>query len=86
MREAGEELAVTLRAPRLVEQFSETIQRARIDVHVVAARIDGTPRADGREIGEIGWFSPDATPADATPLLMAQLRRWIAAYLVEETP
>jgi 8-oxo-dGTP pyrophosphatase MutT (NUDIX family) len=65
-RELHEEAAVTLPDPDALVKFSRWITppqiRTRFDTHFFLAAVpDGpSPRADGRECVDLGWFTPDA--------------------------
>ena len=69
-RELEEEAAVTLTGrPRLHGLFlnANLARRDHVAVYVVVTFTSGTARVPNREIREIGFFSPDALPADTTP-------------------
>jgi len=72
-REIAEELsceAATLTALGSIEQ---TYHGAINIVHVFTGTLDGTPRADGRELIEVRFFPPDDLPAELSDRVRRQL-------------
>ncbi|WP_404482418.1 NUDIX domain-containing protein [Novosphingobium sp. BL-52-GroH] len=47
-------------------------------VRIVLGRTGDSPRADGREIVEAGFFTLDALPAHMSPGLAQRIREWAA--------
>ena len=65
VREAQEETGLTVALTRLVGMYSLVGNAHTTIAAVFAARpAGGVPAPDPREISDIGWFSPDALPAD----------------------
>ena len=56
-REMVEELGCTIQELTLVEQFDEILYGAPHRAILFRGRFAGEPKADGREIVEIGWFA-----------------------------
>jgi ADP-ribose pyrophosphatase YjhB (NUDIX family) len=63
-REMREELGCELAEVELAGQIDETLYGAPHRSYVFTARFAGEPRADGREIAEIGWFARGDFPPD----------------------
>lgn len=84
VRELREEAGCGLAGPRLLEVIEEPLSGATNRVHLVAGRITGAPRADGREIAELACFAGDALPEDLSPALARGIERWIALALAGE--
>jgi 8-oxo-dGTP pyrophosphatase MutT (NUDIX family) len=80
-REFAEEVGCTLTAARVLEVLEEPLSGAINRVHVVAGRIEGTPRPDGREIIALACFAATALPADLSPALAGRIEEWIARGL-----
>jgi 8-oxo-dGTP pyrophosphatase MutT (NUDIX family) len=83
LREFAEETGCTLTAARLLEVLEEPLSGATNRVHVVAGRLSGTPRADGREIASLACFTAADLPADMSQALAVRIAGWIAAGLEE---
>jgi len=64
LREFREELGCGLDDARLAASFMDTLYGVPHSGHVIAARVAGIPRADGRELTEAEWFDPDRLPAE----------------------
>ncbi|MBB3989736.1 NUDIX domain-containing protein [Croceicoccus naphthovorans] len=73
-RELAEEVGVAAITLTTVHVEEIDLHGARNSVTVFAATYKGEPRADEREIAEIGFFAPDALP-DAAP---AWVRKYVA--------
>ncbi len=80
-REFSEETGARLAHARLIAVHDEPLFGATNRVHVVAGRIEGQPRADGREIAVLGCFERDALPSPLASSLSARLDEWLAAAL-----
>lgn len=65
-REMREELGVTLVGTRRVALFKEAYLGGTNKVHLFVSGLEGEPRADGREILEARFFSPDALPGNSS--------------------
>ena len=63
VREVGEELGVTVRLLGLIGAYSEPDNPVVLIVYTGEIQA-GEPRADGREVSEVRWFSLDALPND----------------------
>lgn len=77
-REAGEEVGCTVRDVRPLGVFLDTSRGARNHVHVFTARTDDSPRADGREIVEAGFFALDALPESTSDATLRRIDDWRA--------
>jgi ADP-ribose pyrophosphatase YjhB (NUDIX family) len=76
-REVAEETGLSVGPLRVFHAYLNCGE-GKID-HVVvfcAEAADGEPRADGAEIRDVGFFPPDAPPADTSPAT----RRRLAEY------
>jgi 8-oxo-dGTP pyrophosphatase MutT (NUDIX family) len=73
-REMREELGCDLADLALAAQIDETLYGAPHRSFVFTARFAGEPRADGREIVEIGWFARDAMPPDVVRIAIRRLK------------
>jgi hypothetical protein len=58
---------------RLRKNWAATYQGAINIVHVFIGTLDGTPRADGRELIEVRFFPPDGLPAELGDRVRRQL-------------
>lgn len=74
-RELAEEVSLHVGALRVVHTETIDLHGASNAVTVFAARITETPRADGREIAELGFFAPEDLPP-STP-------DWARAYIAK---
>lgn len=72
-RELREEVGVVAVALEVVHVEDIDLGGARNRVTVFAAHYEGEPRADGREIAELGFFAPESLP-ETTP-------DWARAYI-----
>lgn len=75
-RELAEETGCTLGNPRLVVVIEEGLQGTINRVHVITGTAQGTPRADGREIVEAGFFGLDDLPEPMSERVLEHLREW----------
>lgn len=73
-REMREELGCELAEVELTARIDGTLYGAPHRSFLFTARFAGEPRADGREIVEIGWFARDAMPADLADITASRLR------------
>lgn len=78
-REMREELGCAVLNARVLTTQRNTLHGARHTQHLVAARLDGAPRPDGREVVEARFFAPDALPDPVTPRTLRQLELWRAS-------
>ncbi|MBO9518299.1 MAG: NUDIX domain-containing protein [Porphyrobacter sp.] len=78
-REFREELSCELSNLTLLEAREREISGSRDTVHLFAARLNGDPRPDMREIVKIGLFEPAYLPADCAPLVAGQVELAVAA-------
>lgn len=78
-REMFEELGCGLRGARVLTTQHNTLHGARHTQHLVAARLEGEPKPDGREVLQACFFSPDALPDPVTPRTLRQLALWQAS-------
>ncbi|TIX49722.1 NUDIX hydrolase [Alteraurantiacibacter aquimixticola] len=62
MRELQEELSCSLAEARHLGMLDETLHGTRHFAHVLAGRIEGTPRPDRREVVEAAFFHRHALP------------------------
>ncbi|RZK02261.1 MAG: NUDIX domain-containing protein [Novosphingobium sp.] len=83
-RELGEEVGCMLEGPWLLAVVEEPLSGATNVVHLVAGRLAGTPRPDGREIVEVACFAADALPAPMPELLRRDLPGWLET--IESSP
>ncbi|MCW1430319.1 NUDIX domain-containing protein [Novosphingobium sp. JCM 18896] len=77
VRELGEEVGCRLEGAWLLAVVEEPLSGATNVVHLVAGRLAGTPKPDGREIVEAACFAPDALPASMPELLRRELPGWL---------
>lgn len=78
-RELLEETGCRAIGARLVTIVEEPLEGTTNAVHIVVARTEDEPRADGREIIEAHFFTPAALPDNCVPGLGDALPRWLAA-------
>ncbi|KRA79412.1 NUDIX domain-containing protein [Altererythrobacter sp. Root672] len=78
-REFREELSCELSGLTLLEARELEISGSRDTVHLFAARLNGTPRPDMREIVAAGLFDPEHLPADCSRLVPSQVALAVAA-------
>ena len=74
-REMREELGCGLDQLTLAAKFDESLYGAQHRAFVFTCRFVGEPKADGREIVEIGWFARDDLPQELSKLAVERLRR-----------
>lgn len=74
-REMREELGCELEELTLAARFDEELHGARHRAFVFTCRFIGDPKADGREIVELGWFVRDDLPRNLSHLAVKRLRR-----------
>jgi len=77
-RELREETGCALSEARLLAISAEDLHGSTNNVRIVVGRTGGTPRIDGREIVEAGFFALDVLPAHMPPWLGEKLRGWVA--------
>lgn len=80
LRELREETACRLEEPREVAMFVESLFGAANQVHVIAGRATGAPRADGREVVEARFFPLDQLPDNLAGGLREAIPVWAALY------
>jgi ADP-ribose pyrophosphatase YjhB (NUDIX family) len=80
-REFAEETGARLADARLIAVHDEPLFGAINRVHVVAGRIEGVPRADGREVAVLGCFALGELPSPLASSLAARLDEWLDAAL-----
>lgn len=74
-REMAEEAGMTLHAPRHVGSLLRQMREGWTNrIEVVAGAVSGEPRADGREIVEVGLFAREALPANTNEAVHLYLR------------
>ncbi|MBT2132717.1 NUDIX domain-containing protein [Croceibacterium sp. LX-88] len=78
-REFREELSCELSNLTLLEARELDISGSRDTVHLFAARLNGTPRPDMREIVEVGLFDPAHLPADCARLVPSHVELAVTA-------
>lgn len=76
-RELLEETACRLTDGRLLGVPTEDLHGATNTVRVVLGRTLDEPRADGREIVEVGFFALNALPDNMTPHMAQSVREWL---------
>jgi ADP-ribose pyrophosphatase YjhB (NUDIX family) len=74
-REMVEELGCELEELMLVKQFDEILYGAPHRAILFTARFAGEPKADGREIVEIGWFARGELPQPLSRFAAERLKR-----------
>ena len=79
LRELREETGCTLIGARVHSVVEEPLYGTINRVHMVAGRIAGIPRGDGREVIELGLFAGDALPERLSPVLAARMDAWLEA-------
>lgn len=77
VRELREECGCQLDQPRLFAVVDEPLYGTVNRVHLVAGLANGTPRGDGREVIELGFFSPARLPQPLSPALAARMAEWL---------
>ncbi|TCM17848.1 ADP-ribose pyrophosphatase YjhB (NUDIX family) [Novosphingobium sp. PhB165] len=76
MREFVEETSCELLGGKVLLTIDEDLQGASNRVHMVAGHVEGTPRADGREIVEVAFFALDALPEAMPAGLARKIGEW----------
>jgi len=84
-RELLEETGCALTMPREVAISDETLGGVPNRVHVIVGRAEGRAVADGREVGELGWFSPASLPRPVVPVVVARIAGWIADWKAQSS-
>ena len=79
LRELREETGCGLLSALEIDCCEERLYGAPHRVHVVAGIAIGTPRPDGREIIEAGFFALDSLPESMVSGFREALPRWITA-------
>lgn len=79
LRELREETRCELAEARVLAVVEEPLYGTTNRVHVVTGTVLGTPRGDGREVIELGFFAPDGMPDRLSPALAARMGEWLAA-------
>ncbi len=78
-RELREETGCRIEDAWQVTMVEEPLHGATNVVHVLAGRIIGTPKPDGREVVELAFFAPDALPEPMSDRLRRDLPGWLTA-------
>lgn len=86
LRELAEEAGCTLDAPWLLATREEPLAGTVNRVHLVAGRIAGAIRPDGREVAEARLFAIDELPADLPAAFVPHLAEWITAAKAGRPP
>lgn len=76
-REIREELGCALEMPRIVARLDEEISGSRHVGHLVAARLDGEPRPDRREVLEARFFLLEELPGDIGEMARRRIAIWL---------
>jgi 8-oxo-dGTP pyrophosphatase MutT (NUDIX family) len=76
-REFHEEVSCLLLDARLITIIEEPLGGTTNRVHVVRGACEGLPRPDGREIVEVGFFSPAALPLPLSRGLEDLIPMWL---------
>lgn len=79
-RELQEEVGCAIEGAVEVATVEERLHGARNRVHVVAGRVAGLHRPDGREILEAGFFALGALPGHMPDYLREGLPAWVKAF------
>lgn len=66
LREVREEVGLSVRIVRLVGVYSKP-QKNEVVLSFLCKLTDDTPPTTSDEVSEVGWFRPDALPADTLP-------------------
>ncbi|MGE8142190.1 NUDIX domain-containing protein [Novosphingobium sp. NPDC080210] len=80
MRELREETGCVLERPFVHSVAEEPLHGTVNRVHVIAGLATGEPRADGREVIELGFFARDALPQRLSPALAGQMDELFEAF------
>lgn len=76
-REIREELGCALENPRLVARLDEEVSGSHHVGHLVAARLDGRPRPDRREVLEARFFLLEELPGDIGEMALRRITIWL---------
>lgn len=79
LRELREETGCALVDAALFCVIDEPLYGTVNRVHLITGQALGEARGDGREVIELGFFSPDALPPGLSPALSRGIAGWIAA-------
>jgi 8-oxo-dGTP pyrophosphatase MutT (NUDIX family) len=79
LRELQEECGCALEQARLFAVVEEPLYGTINRVHLVSGQAMGTPRGDGREVIELGFFSSADLPQPLSPALAARFDEWLGA-------
>ncbi len=80
VRELREETTCVLKQAREVATIVEDLFGAGNQVHVIAGRVAGEARADGREVIEARFFPLDRLPQDIAGKFLEEIPVWAARY------
>ena len=80
LRELREETGCVLVEARELVVLFEDLSGAGNRVHLVAGRVSGEVRADGREVIEARFFPVDALPANTARGLPERIPQWAEQY------
>ena len=75
-RELREETGLTAGALLPLGTFETTEEGWRDTVHVFTTTCSGAPHGDGGEIAALGFFAPDALPANASDATQRRIAEW----------
>lgn len=81
-RELAEETGLALLDAVLIDEVDESLHGARNRVRIVAGRVTGKPRVDGREVAKAAFFHPSRLPDDTPRQFRKALPGWITAASV----
>ncbi len=81
LREFAEETGLELAQARLLQFVEEDLHGACNRVNIVAGRFSGQPRADGREIVEVGVFPLDGLPEWMPQGRAGKITEWAGWFL-----
>jgi 8-oxo-dGTP pyrophosphatase MutT (NUDIX family) len=81
-RELAEETGCLLTGAVLIDEVEESLHGARNRVRIVAGRVTGKPRVDGREVAKAAFFHPARLPDDMPRQVRKALPGWITAASV----
>ncbi len=79
LRELREETGCALTSARVHSVVEEPLYGTINRVHIIAGRVSGIPRGDGREVIELGFFAGDTLPDRLSPVLAARMDAWLEA-------
>lgn len=81
-RELAEETGLALLDPVLIDEVEESLHGARNRVRIVAGRVTGKPRVDGREVAKAAFFRAERLPDDMPRQFRRALPGWITAATI----